>query len=166
MISDKLLDDILKREGGYVNHPNDPGGHTNGGVTFAQFQKFRPGATVAELKTLDRSGFRQFYDWYFTKRGLGRFPVAIQDSVADAMTMHGKWGDLLDDVVRISRCPPGKDLPIALHWAVTFHGAPVIDALICARRCAYVSELSDRNANLRTFIRGWIKRLTEVGTPW
>ena len=30
---DKMIDGILKREGGYVNHPSDPGGATNYGIT-------------------------------------------------------------------------------------------------------------------------------------
>ena len=30
---DKCLETILHHEGGYVNHPKDPGGETNLGVT-------------------------------------------------------------------------------------------------------------------------------------
>jgi len=30
---DKSLTELLKHEGGYVNHPSDPGGRTNLGVT-------------------------------------------------------------------------------------------------------------------------------------
>lgn len=30
---DRLIGGVLGREGGYVNHPNDPGGETNWGVT-------------------------------------------------------------------------------------------------------------------------------------
>lgn len=48
---------VLKREGGYVNHPNDPGGHTNMGVTLATFTSWRrsrgePDPTVDDLKAL------------------------------------------------------------------------------------------------------------------
>lgn len=32
---DKMIDGILSREGGYVNHPSDPGGATNFGITQA-----------------------------------------------------------------------------------------------------------------------------------
>lgn len=33
---------ILKEEGGYVNHPQDPGGETNMGVTIGAFQSLAP----------------------------------------------------------------------------------------------------------------------------
>ncbi len=32
---DKLIEDVIDREGGYVNHPNDRGGETNWGITAA-----------------------------------------------------------------------------------------------------------------------------------
>lgn len=33
MTVDEMIDDILAKEGGYVNHPSDPGGATNWGIT-------------------------------------------------------------------------------------------------------------------------------------
>tara|TARA_R110000787_G_scaffold3148_4_gene12614 strand:- start:11696 stop:12244 length:549 start_codon:yes stop_codon:yes gene_type:complete len=35
MIFDRLINDLLDREGGYVSHPSDPGGATNFGITEA-----------------------------------------------------------------------------------------------------------------------------------
>lgn len=35
MTIDEMIDGILEREGGYVNHPSDPGGATNWGITQA-----------------------------------------------------------------------------------------------------------------------------------
>ena len=38
---DTLIDAVLRREGGYVNHPADPGGATNKGVTQAVYNAWR-----------------------------------------------------------------------------------------------------------------------------
>ena len=37
---DKCLETILHHEGGYVNHPDDPGGETNLGVTKRVYQEW------------------------------------------------------------------------------------------------------------------------------
>jgi lysozyme family protein len=50
---DRTLDLVLKHEGGFVNHPKDPGGATNLGVTLANFKRYvKPGGTVEDLKKL------------------------------------------------------------------------------------------------------------------
>lgn len=44
---------ILKHEGGYVNHPNDPGGPTNKGITLATFRRYlKRNGTIDDLKAL------------------------------------------------------------------------------------------------------------------
>ncbi len=37
------LDKLLVHEGGYVNHPKDPGGPTNKGVTQRVYEAYRKG---------------------------------------------------------------------------------------------------------------------------
>ena len=35
-----IIDQTIKREGGFVDHPDDPGGATNMGVTLATLSHF------------------------------------------------------------------------------------------------------------------------------
>jgi len=37
---EKALEMLLKHEGGYVNHPRDPGGETNHGVTRLVWERW------------------------------------------------------------------------------------------------------------------------------
>jgi lysozyme family protein len=49
---DKLIDEVIAREGGYVNHPNDRGGPTNWGVTQQVARAF---GYAGDMKALPRA---------------------------------------------------------------------------------------------------------------
>lgn len=66
---DKALERILKHEGGYVNHPRDPGGATNLGITQrtldeARKQMFNGNKLPANVRDLTRKQAGDIY-WYF-----------------------------------------------------------------------------------------------------
>ena len=50
---DKCLELILHHEGGYVNHPQDPGGETNLGVTKRVYEDFGGTKSMKELTVED-----------------------------------------------------------------------------------------------------------------
>ena len=54
----KCLEAILLHEGGYVNHPKDPGGETNLGVTKRVYEDF--GGTK-DMKNLTREDVEPIY---------------------------------------------------------------------------------------------------------
>ena len=50
---DKCLETILHHEGGYVNHPKDPGGETNLGVTKRVYEEFGGTKDMKDLTVED-----------------------------------------------------------------------------------------------------------------
>ena len=49
---------LLRHEGGYTNHPSDPGGPTKYGITIHDYRKYiKKGGTAADVKamTLDQA---------------------------------------------------------------------------------------------------------------
>lgn len=59
---EECLSWVLVREGGYVNHPKDPGGHTNQGITLRTLSAFYGrAATVGELKNISPNTVAAIY---------------------------------------------------------------------------------------------------------
>lgn len=63
---EQWVSELITLEGGIVNDPDDPGGLTNMGVTFARFVEWRvmqglPRPTAADLRALDREEAKRFY---------------------------------------------------------------------------------------------------------
>jgi lysozyme family protein len=58
----RAVEAVLKHEGGFVDHPKDPGGATNKGITIANFRRYvKPNGTVADLKKLTTDQAKTVY---------------------------------------------------------------------------------------------------------
>lgn len=56
-----ILTETLTHEGGWADHPKDPGGATMKGVTLRTFQDFKPGATKADLRAITDADLKAIY---------------------------------------------------------------------------------------------------------
>ena len=59
----KCLAQVLKYEGGYVDHPKDPGGPTNKGITQAVYDEWRKksGLSVQSVRNIAQSEVEAIY---------------------------------------------------------------------------------------------------------
>jgi len=59
---DEALRRLLVHEGGYTNHPSDPGGPTNFGITIYDYRRYvKPGATAADVKAMKVEEAKRIY---------------------------------------------------------------------------------------------------------
>ncbi|SRR6266404_4326450 len=59
---DDCLNRLLKDEGGYSNHPADPGGPTNFGITLTDYRKYiNPRGTALDVKNMRVEDAKQIY---------------------------------------------------------------------------------------------------------
>ena len=93
---EQIADEIVAREGGYVNDPDDPGGATNFGVTIHTMRRLGMDldgdgqVTPADVRRLSRGQARAiFVRHYFEAPGIGRLPEALQASVFDMYVNAG-----------------------------------------------------------------------------
>ena len=92
----KIADEIVAREGGYVNDPDDPGGATNHGVTIHTMRRLGLDldgdgqVDEQDLRVLDRDlAVEIFVDHYFDRPRIKDLPVDLYASVFDMYVNSG-----------------------------------------------------------------------------
>lgn len=87
------IDGILRREGGYVDHPDDRGGPTNYGITQRTLEKWRGSkVTKDDVKKLTRKEASRIYWNMYVKPLqfiLGRADQRTADLIIDSAVHHG-----------------------------------------------------------------------------
>lgn len=84
---DVAFDRVIGHEGGYVNHPDDPGGETNWGITL---RTAREAGYTGSMRELTREQAREIYRTaYWQRARCDEFDGAIAFQVFDAAVNHG-----------------------------------------------------------------------------
>ena len=87
---EKITAEIVRREGGFVNDPDDPGGATKYGVTIHTLRALRGSATVADVKALtEAEAVAIFKGQYFERPKINQLPIPLQALVYDMQVNAG-----------------------------------------------------------------------------
>lgn len=181
----QMAEQIVAREGGYVNDPDDPGGATNYGVTIHTMRRLGldldgdGDVDAADVRRLTRSqAVEIFLEHYFTRPRIAELPQALQASVFDMyVNAGGNAVKILQRLLREMGEPVSVDGAIGPQTlravARAAAGAPdhIVDAYGIARRNYYFG-IADRRPASRKYARsraggkgGWIKRAEEFISP-
>ncbi len=156
---DACFSHLIKHEGGYVNHPSDPGGRTNLGVTQEVWEDWTDRAVnEAEMKALTPEKVKPLYKELYWDRVKGdKLLAGVDYCVFDAAVNSGvrrasQWLQIALGVEADGSIGP-KTL------AMTLATSP--DTIIinyCAQRLKFLQGLS----TWPTFGKGWDRRVAEV----
>jgi len=157
-------DDALKRllvhEGGYTNHPSDPGGPTNFGITLADYRRhLKPDATAADVRTMTLGEAKAIYRArYWDALRCDELPAGVDYAVFDygVNSGIGRAGKVLRRVLNLADA----------NWAVTdavlagvrAHKAGELVRAICDERLSFLQRLK----TWPVFGAGWGRRVAEV----
>jgi lysozyme family protein len=151
---------VAVHEGGYVNHPDDPGGATNRGVTQRTYDAHRdrrgqPRRDVRQITDAEVQAIYRGQYWNAVKAD--DLPPGVAYCVFDAAVNSGpgraaRWlqeviGARVDGVV-------GNE---TISKARSANASQVINRY-CDRRLAFMQSLRHWN----TFKNGWTRRVSEV----
>jgi lysozyme family protein len=158
-LSDALIF-TLAWEGGFTNHPLDPGGATNFGIIqtrYDEYRKFKKLKTQT-VKLITKEEYTEIYDKYYWDPvraqyllgplGLALFDTAVNLGVGGALSrlqssmklpVTGKWTQNISDKIH-----DANQLDIAIN----------ICKLRIAKRYARVKQRPDQVV----FLKGWLNR--------
>ncbi|MEY8802897.1 holin-associated N-acetylmuramidase [Leisingera sp. XS_AS12] len=177
--------EIVAREGGFVNDPDDPGGATKYGVTIGTLRRLGLDLTgdgrigVDDVRAFSpEDAERIFIRHYFDAPGIGALPQSVQASVFDMYVNAGS------NAVRIL-----QQLLVQMGYQVTVDGVIGRQTAGAARQAAevdaqafrdaygiarrnYYFRLADRRPASRKYARtragtkgGWIRRAEAFLSP-
>lgn len=159
---DEALRRLLAHEGGYTNHPSDPGGPTNFGITIHDYRKYlKPNATAADVRAMTLDQAKVIYRAkYWKAQRCDDLPAGVDYSVFDygVNSGTGRSGKVLRRVV---------GLPDNTHVVTD----QVLDAVAKRNAKVVVTAINDERLrflkSLKTwpvFGAGWGRRVSEVKT--
>lgn len=139
---EKALKFTLRYEGGYVNHPNDPGGETNKGVTKAVYDAYRTkkGLPKQSVKLISDVEVHDIYcTQYWLAAKCDKLDVKLAIAVFDFAVNSG-----------VSR---------ALKYLALAKNDPIV---LINLRDQYFDKICKANPKLLSFIKGWKNRTTAL----
>lgn len=177
----QMAQEIVAREGGHVNDPDDPGGATNHGVTIHTMRRLGldldgdDRVTAEDVKRLTRGqAVDIFVQHYFRRPRIDALPEALQATVfdmyvnagANAVRILQRLLNDMGDAVAVDGVIGSRTAAAAkrCHDRAPDH---IVDAYGIARR-NYYFRLADRRPASRKYARtraggkgGWITRAEE-----
>lgn len=162
---DAVLDDILRREGGYVNHSADRGGPTRFGITAATLGEWRAlgrAATREEVAALTEVEARAIYrERYITAPGFESIThSALLALLVDAGVHSGPrravlWLQTALDVAADGVLGPKTRMALAAA------DQDVLYDKVLGQRLRHMGRLITSDPRQAAFAAGWMNRLAE-----
>ena len=146
----KAIEKVLRWEGGEVNDPRDPGGHTRYGISKRAF----PDEDIANL-TLARAKhlYRIHYwiplglDLVFSQE---KAEVLLDFGVNAGVTRASK---IAQEVLRVT-----VDGVVGPQTLRVLNGSPNFTSAFTIARISYYTRLAEKRPSMRAFHFGWVRR--------
>lgn len=143
---------LIGHEGGYVNHPDDPGGETNWGITK---RTARESGYTGSMRDLTRDVAKDiYYDAYWMRARCDEFDGAIAFQVFDAAVNHG-IGNAIRFLQRAAGVADDGAVGPVTMTAVKSMSVTDVLARFNAARLNFYTKLS----TWPSFGKGWVRRV-------
>ena len=156
---DEALKRLLVHEGGYSNHPSDPGGPTNFGITIGDYRQYvKRDATAADVRGMKVEQAKAIYrDKYWNVVRADELPAGVDYCVFDYAVNSGT-GRAPKVLQRLLGCAVTGRMDDATVKLARARDAKRLIGEICDERLAFLQSLR----SWPVFGNGWGRRVREV----
>jgi lysozyme family protein len=156
---DEALRRLLGHEGGYTNHPSDPGGPTNFGITIADYRRYvKPKAAAADVRAMRLDQAKAIYRTkYWAAMRCDQLPAGLDYAVFDYGVNSGV-GRVRKVLQRLLGFRDDGRIGEALLAAIRKRDVRDLIARLCDERLAFLKRLK----TWPVFGSGWGRRVGEV----
>ena len=154
------LKHVLKHEGGYVNHPRDPGGATNQGVIQRTYNSYRrrKRLPIRSVRKITKTEVGEIYkQQYWDKVRGDDLPSGVDNCVFDYAVNSGV-GRASKELQRIVKSNVDGVVGLNTLVAVDGHSSARLINTMCDRRMSFLRNLR----HWKTFGKGWTRRVKDV----
>ena len=155
----QAFEQMLKSEGGFVNHPSDPGGMTNLGVTKATWENWvGRESDEAEMRGLTPEKVEPLYKKkYFDAVRGDELPMGLDYLMFDFAVNAGAGRAIKTLQTAVGVTPDGGFGPL------TFAAVQAIDPVELIEKFSQAKEDFYRSlGTFATFGKGWLNRVADV----
>ena len=175
----KILEVILKNEGGFVNDPYDLGGATNFGITEKTLEDFLgKKVTIQEVKDLDIELAKKIYILkYYTTSRIDEFPNSMKLNLFDMLVHSGEKNTMLTlqkainqtfltsssiQVELIADGIGGSKTISACYDLEKIFGFEIFRKVFLTKRKEFLEKIILKAPEQMVFFIGWMNRLDNL----
>lgn len=142
---EEILDGLIRREGGFVDHPLDRGGPTKWGITIRTLEAWRQAPqTIDHVRQLTKAEAKEIYRERYVAPFEGEVVASVLPQVVDIAVLHGV-GTAKRMITRLRA-----------DGRLTNRG-------LLEERVDLIAEIVKNRPEQRVFLKGWLRRALEAG---
>lgn len=160
----EAIEVVLEHEGGYVDHPNDPGGETKYGITKRSYPNLNiKNLTIEEAKVIYKQDF-------WDKNKIEKYPYGIRLMMFDMAVNMGNRNAVKVLQRAMNRFDikhlrvdgiAGKNTNAAVSLLFAMNKGFLLLSMLNGERITYYVTLA-KSEKFRVFLVGWVKRANMV----